>query len=351
MGAVRMWIDRRGMVHVHSRHSDGRRTIGEIARAGGRAGVDFVIVTDHDTLAGREGGEGGWHDDTLVIVGQEITPPEGNHFLALGLDHVVSRRLLPQQYVDEVAAAGGLGFIAHPHYPEPKRYPLQTYPWQDWTVSGFTGIEIWNYTVDWLTDVTHVGRLALALLHPDRTVEGPDPRTLARWDKMLVSGWARGRRVVGLGGTDAHGILYSYRRMFKTVRTHVLLADEWSGDGAADEALVLDALQNGRAYVAYDALHDATGFQFTAEGGRGHRGQTVPMGGVFSLPAGGAWFTVRAPREGRITLRSPDRVVAQVEASEMEYRLTAPGVYRVEARLSGRGGWRPWVFTNPIYVR
>lgn len=357
-----MWFDKAGVLHVHSRHSDGVGSVSGIARAADRAGLDFVFVTDHDTLAGRERGEAGWYGRTLVLFGQEVSPPEGNHFLVFGLDEVISAKLLPPRFVEAAAEAGGLGFIAHPHYPEPDRYPLKPFPWHDWSIRGFAGIEIWNYTVDWLTDVT-AARLAPALLWPRRTVDGPDPRTLARWDKLLAEAWSGGGRVVGIGGADAHGILYSYRRMFRALRTHVLLTRDWSGDWGQDEELVLEAVREGRAYVSYDEPHDATGFQFFGEAG----GARVPMGGRLRLdPRGavgsrsggragsvsstGAWLTVRAPVACHLTLRTPKGVAAEAEATTLEYRLTKPGVYRVEARLSAARGWRPWVFTNPIYV-
>src|SRR5690606_41704277 len=65
------------------------------------------------------------------------------------------------------------------------------------------------------------------------------------------------RSVVGIGSQDAHGILYSYRRMFRAVRTHILIAGGWRGDVEKDKALVLEALGAGRAFVANDDLHDA----------------------------------------------------------------------------------------------
>ena len=45
----------------------------EIIDAAQMAGLDFLILTDHNTLQAREEGWEGWHDDLLVVVGQEIT--------------------------------------------------------------------------------------------------------------------------------------------------------------------------------------------------------------------------------------------------------------------------------------
>jgi len=340
------WQDKAGVIHVHSRYSDGTGSIEAIARAAQRAGLDFVIVTDHDSLAGLRDGKEGWYGRTLLLIGTEVSPDNGNHYLGLGIHEEVPRGLAPAEYIRAIDHQGGLGFIAHPDYPAPHRYPLKVFPWTDWSVSGYTGIEIWTYTVDWLTDVTSVWRLLAALFDPGRTVDGPFPETLARWDNLLCAAWAQGRRVVGIGSQDAHGILYSYRRMFRTVRTHILIAGGWRGDVDMDRDLVLEALGAGRAYVANDALHDATGFRFFAE--RGAR--QVPMGGMLSVETG-VRLRVQAPVRCRLILRTPDGVLAETEGESMEHRVTEPGVYRVEAQLWHRGRWRPWVFANPVYLR
>ncbi|HUX15651.1 MAG TPA: PHP domain-containing protein, partial [Phycisphaerae bacterium] len=62
-----------GAFHVHSCYSDGSGTYQEIASAAARAGLDFVVMSDHDTLRPRADGWQGWHDGVLVIVGTEIS--------------------------------------------------------------------------------------------------------------------------------------------------------------------------------------------------------------------------------------------------------------------------------------
>ncbi|MBO8141938.1 MAG: CehA/McbA family metallohydrolase [Firmicutes bacterium] len=342
------WQDKAGVIHVHSRFSDGAGMPASIAQAAARAGAQFVVLADHDTLAPLREGLEGWHGPVLLLIGTELSPDSGNHYLAVGIDREVPKDGPPQRYIDAVASQGGLGFIAHPDYPPPGQYPLKPFPWTDWTAEGFTGIEIWTYSVDWLTGVTSPWRLVQALLFPERFVDGPFPETLARWDELCRAQWAKGRRVVGIGSQDAHGILYSYRRMFRTIRTHILIAWDWRGDAKKDKALVLEALGAGRAYVAYDGLRDATGFRFWAEQGS----RQAPMGGIINRKDGaGVWLRVRAPIPCRLTLRSSDGVLIEAESDALDHRVAAAGVYRVEARLASPRGWRPWVFANPIYVR
>ena len=67
-------VDVACVVHLHSVHSDGTGTVAQIAAAARRAGVDVVLLTDHDTLEARRRGEEGWHGPVLVCVGSEVSP-------------------------------------------------------------------------------------------------------------------------------------------------------------------------------------------------------------------------------------------------------------------------------------
>src|SRR5438045_2801184 len=101
------------VVHLHSTFSDGTGTVGEIVAAGNRAGVDAILLTDHDTLEGRR--FEGWHGSVLLLVGEEVSPEGGNHYLAFGIDEAIDHRGLDSaEIVRAVADAGGFGFAAHP---------------------------------------------------------------------------------------------------------------------------------------------------------------------------------------------------------------------------------------------
>jgi hypothetical protein len=43
-------------------------------------------------------------------------------------------------------------------------------------------------------------------------------------------------------------------------------------------------------------------------------------------------------------------VVRQLDAATLDLSIDAPGVYRAEVALAVQGGWRPWIYSNPIYV-
>ena len=84
--------DYAGVIHLHSAYSfDGRTPVAEIIKAANKSGVDFLLLTDHSTLQARKDGFEGWHDGTLLIVGEEIAP-RFNHYLAFQLKESVAVR-------------------------------------------------------------------------------------------------------------------------------------------------------------------------------------------------------------------------------------------------------------------
>ena len=107
-------LDLTTVIHVHSTYSDGTGTVPQIARAAEKAGVDVVLLTDHDTLEAKRRGEEGWYGDALVLVGEEVSPADRDHFLAFGIDKEINRLLSGPEICAAVEAAGGFGFAAHP---------------------------------------------------------------------------------------------------------------------------------------------------------------------------------------------------------------------------------------------
>src|SRR3954468_3773157 len=73
------------VVHLHSTHSDGTGTVEEIAAAGRADGLDVILLTDHATLRAQCA----WHWTVLVLVGEEVSPKDQNHYLAFGIDRVI----------------------------------------------------------------------------------------------------------------------------------------------------------------------------------------------------------------------------------------------------------------------
>ena len=125
-------------------------------------------------------------------------------------------------------------------------------------------------------------------------------------------------------------------------RTHVI-CPEWPRDDLLAAEALTAALAEGRGFVALDGWGDAHGFSFEAL--RAHSALTFGQEAAF---AAGGTLRVRSPLEAELKIVRDGTVVAAADgARNLETPADAPGVYRVEARRAGK----PWVFTNPIYLR
>jgi hypothetical protein len=312
-------------IHVHSTWSDGTGTVPQIMRAAKRAGVDVVLLTDHDNLRAREHGQEGWHDGVLLLVGEEITPPE-NHFLSFATEgHTRRADRTPAEVVHAVEEAGGFGFAAHPFSEGSKLFRRRGIPFAD--LGCVSGIEVWSFVNDTGERVERVRDVFKFLLAPNRFIDHPPARNLRRWDELN-----RERRVVAIGGLDAHQVgirvgrwvplrLMSYKRSFRHLRTHVLV------DGEPTRETVFDALREGRSYIARDSLAPASGFRFERNGGR---------------------VTVRTPRPARIRLLRDGSEVATTQGERLDHDADEGGVYRAEAYLHAHGRERTWILSNPL---
>lgn len=103
-----------GDLHAHSLHSDGALSLWELANEGVASGLDFLAVTDHNTVSHHAhlDAVGERHGITL-IAGQEITTARG-HANAYGRIGFVDFRDPAHRWVSDVAEQGGFLSINHP---------------------------------------------------------------------------------------------------------------------------------------------------------------------------------------------------------------------------------------------
>jgi hypothetical protein len=309
------------VAHLHSVFSDGTGTVEEIARAAARAGADVVLLTDHDTMAAWPG----WYGDVLVLVGVEVSPKGENHYLAFGpIDH---RGLSGAEIVRAVHEAGGFGFAAHPFSKGSERFRQRPMAWSD--LEGVDGIELWSVVTDVAERIGSVREALRFIARPERYAIAPPEENLREWDRLN-----RERRVPAIGGIDAHQLgvrlfdrwvvrLMGYARSFRLLRTHVLVEELPTGEVEHDQAQVLDALREGRSYLAVDHLARSAGFAFFEDGGV---------------------LRTRVPRPAELRLLRNGDEVARAVGAELDHAVDEPGSYRVEARLDGR----LWILSNPI---
>ena len=349
------YYDYSGIIHFHSDYSfDGRTALPEIIAAAKDNGLDFLMLTDHSTLQAREDGYEGWHGKVLLIVGQEVAP-RFNHLLVFetGTPITVNQddeEISPQSYLDEVNAEGGISFIAHPDHEGSKPFHVKHYPWRDWSVDGYTGLGIWDFMTDWQNSLTGTLRAFLSYLGPGFFLRGPQSATLKRWDDLN-----RYRRVVGIGECDNHATqkrlwgltltVFPFRKAFRFLRTHVLTRTPFTGDKAGDKTLLVDALKNGHVYVAQESFRSAKGFRLSVT----ERNRHATMGDIFSLDQI-SQLSVNIPTEGHIRVVKDGALYHEDIGQSVSCSISRPGAYRVEVFAKSYGKYRPWIFSNPVYI-
>lgn len=354
-------------LHMHTVYSDGTGTHKDIADAAIRAGLEAVIVTDHNVLV--QGVEGYYRisrnpatplrkSRVLLLVGQEVhdqdREPQKNHLLVFNANRDVSTLADdPQTLINGVNEAGGLSFIAHPRDPEAPAFNETDISWEAWEVHGYTGIELWNGLSELKTLVPTRLHGVFYAFFPQFIGHHPILEVIQRWDDML----AEGRRVVAIGGSDAHAlnmrmgplhrVIFPYTFHFRTVNTHVLIPEPLTGDVPADKRMIYEALAAGHCFVGYDLPASTRGFTFK---GRGLEASVV-MGDEISAKRG-VTLQAHVPRPAEIRLIKDGKTINIWRDSQAcAYSAIEPGAYRVEAWRTYLGVKRGWIFSNPIYVR
>ena len=334
-----------GAYHIHSTRSDGAADKDTIAAAAARAGLAFIILTDHGDGT-RTPDPPEYRHGVLCLDGVEIST-SGGHYVAL--DMPASPYPLagePAAVVEDVKRLGGFGIVAHPDSPKPEL------AWTDWD-APFDGIEWLNADSEWRDE----SRLALSRVFVDYFLR-PAPAlallldrpvtTLQRWDALTEH-----RAVVGLAGVDAHGgigrgveeggkrrptlgTIPSYEASFRTFATRAVLDRPLSGDAAADASALMVAVRHGRVFTVIDAVAGPGFFAVTQEQGGD---STVE----YAIPQNAELVMVRQGRDsapvppgapGKYRLRHDDQA----------------GTVRFEVRVPGSPGTPPvpWLVSNPI---
>ena len=346
-------------LHMHTWYSDGHASHVELAQIAMDAGLDAILVTDHNIWV--NGPEGYYEKNgrqVLVIVGEEINDqsrqPQKNHLLVFGAGReLASYAAHPQELIDAVRQNNGICFIAHPVDPELAAFGEPDISWVDWTVQGYTGIELWNGFSEMKTRVKNRLQGIYYAFNPPAMPVGPLPETLQLWDSLL----AAGQKITAVGGSDAHALpmrlgpirrtVFPYLYHFRAVNTHVLMPAPPGEDALEDSHMLLDALRKGSAFVANDLHAPSRGFRFTAQG----RDTTAGMGSEISA-RGGITLQVHLPGPAECVLLCDGAPLKTWHGMDNIAHITSqPGIYRVEVYHQAGGRRRGWIFSNPIYVR
>ena len=344
-----------GAFHVHSVRSDGSGSRAEIAAAAARAGLQFVVITDHGD-ATRSPDPPAYIDGVLCIDAVEISSNGG---------HVVAFDMPAAPYplggeaaavVEDIVRLGGMPVIAHPDSPKPEL------AWRAWSAPA-GGLEWLNLDSAWRDEP--FGRLARIAVGSFFRPAPALAATLARPAELLTT-WDRiasNRAVVGLAGHDAHGGLRraeeyrgdqgwslpgfgSYEVAFRTFSTRVILDAPLSGDPVGDARRLSQGVRRGSLFTAIDALASPPAVDFAASLGatRHQMGSEVLLAQPLHLS-----FRSNMPQGARAVLLANGVEASSSTSGDIQFDVPGVGVYRVEVRTAGADV--PWIVTNPIYVR
>lgn len=335
-----------GVLHIHSKYSDGSGNKKGIIKAAKKAGLDYIVITDHNTTQFVQG----WNDGLLILVGSELGGYREGHYLAMGITEttkLAGYESGAKGYIDLVKDQGGIGFAAHPQGLNNTSFNLYLSPWTEWGSPDYTGLEVWSYMRDWADGVKQ-SNILYYYFYPEKIIKGPCPNILKRWDQLCQT-----RQVVGIGGADAHAHhlfpfnflkFLSYERVFRGIRTHLFTQSPLGSDFNESKKLVYDALRMGHCFFAHDFLADSSGFGFKAII---DEEKELFMGDAAQLKTE-ARLEAKSPKSSVLRLLCNGQLVTEAaETTELVWDTDKPGVYRVEAHYRNK----PWVFTNPIYLR
>ena len=276
-GLPHNYFDYKGVTNVHTNLSTGSYSPNIVITAAKNANLDFIFLTDANTLEFSEGLEG-YSGNLMVMTAGEF------NFLDARV-HLYSKKnmelsdltdaqikitdLLSQDVQDQKDAFVVLTNTSRASYNWTGEFP-----------TGLSGLEIlnpksisknaWDYSkasVLWSLLVYPFNpRYAFLRLFREPTEE------VALWDQLNMD-----KKTVGFSGVDANAksipfVGYnmnfpSYQRTFEIMSNHVILKSELTGNYQKDREKILQALQAGQFYYSFDLLGDPTGFLVTVEDG------------------------------------------------------------------------------------
>jgi hypothetical protein len=353
-----------GILHVHTNRSDGLSGPDEVAAAAARAGLKFVVFTDHGD-ATREPDPPSYRSGVLCLDGVEISTT-GGHYVAIDMPAAPYPLAgEARDVVEDVRRLGGFGIVAHPDSPKPQLR------WRDWDLP-FDGVELLNPDTSWRVLAAQPGwatRRRLFAASLDYAFRAPEVMSSLIQPTAVLDRWAAiadHRRIVAIAGADAHARLAlrgadpgegrvalplpGYEASFHVLSIHAQLDRPLGGDAMQDAAMLMHAVRNGHLYTAIDGVATPPAFEFTAANahGRAREGDELGVGGPVTLrvqsnaPPG---FTTIV-HEGLTTIATArDTQDLTVHASER------PGVYWAEIRSTGRQPDSTWIRGNPVYLR
>jgi hypothetical protein len=297
-----------GALHLHTNHSDGTLTPAAVADLARAAGLDFIVITDHNNATHRREP---MPASPLHIAGEEVTTP-GGHADAWGLAegawidfrvsaHEPGAADAVNSLVAAAHQAGALFAISHPID------GCGGCSWAQVIPDGVDAIEIWQ------------------------NEKAPRDAEVAFWDRQLLGG----RRITAVGVSDWHRP--GSRLDVATVR---VLADRLS------QPAILDGIRQGRVVVMRDAQTEPP--QVRARCGSTDAG----VGDALTCAAGDqltVHVAMKDQHDGRADfIWNAARMTSKPIGRGTTFAMPAANGYLRVHLYAADGG--PLAITNPIYV-
>lgn len=375
--------DFKGVLHSHTyRSHDSRGILQEIVPAANKAKLNFIFLADHrraelDTFPR---GIQGIFDGIVIESGTES--PGASMMVTPLRKTVLDWNKDRSELIKEVTARGGMVFYLHSE-------DLS----HDWANPDYQGMEIYNIHTDLIDEKNPVKFLINGMVNGGkykhwsyRELFDEQTAIVAFWDSLNTQ-----RRIVGMAAVDAHNNqsirarylpdgkvewvgsnaktlsvvepgwkekwllgkpdvagwafkmeLDTYFHSFNFVNTHIF------GDTLSARALK-NELVKGHAYISFESLAEADGFQFFTTNKSGTvnaiMGDSVSISDIEQIRS-------VSPFPARFELFKDGKLIDQKD-NVYKYEMNANrkrGNYRIVARLKLRDEWLPWIYTNPIYV-
>jgi len=246
-----------GNIHIHTTHSDGSGNICAISKAAKKAGLSWIIITDHNYIDFEEG----IYNDIYVLKGEEISPKHKNHYLAFDIKNKIEAHENPQIYIDETRIQGGFGFCAHPDESLDRKNQYPPIRWDKNFIPD--GIEIWNWFSSWVDNLNNknIFSLAHSFLFKNSLVIKANEETIFWWDELN----SKNEKIIpAICGSDCHAMkikkyiipltIFPYKTLFKKLNNAIELNEPLSKEFSVAKKQILNAIKNGNNLIVNRAV-------------------------------------------------------------------------------------------------
>ena len=344
----------KGAVHIHTNCSDGTGNIKTVVKAAKSAGLDWIIITDHNYYDTDEG----IFDGIYVIKGEEVSPHDNNHYLIFGINNTIEPSDNPQNYINMTREQGGFGFAAHPDEGtvtddsgniHPRKNSYHCIPWTDKNIKP-DGVEIWNWFSNWADnyDDSNLYTIAYSYIQKHKIVTNPSKITMDWWDKLNQESE---KIVPAIGGVDAHALkiykyiipvtVFPYTTCLKTINNVICLSEELSKNFEDAKQQILNAIKNGNNIIVNRHIcNELPNIYVTNAQNTYYCGTELELSNE-------CYLHFDADKVFDVCLVYNGNELKKYSSDKFNYHITKSGKYRLEVSYKRKG----FLYTNPFYIK